>query len=279
LKFEPAQVKVPTKTIGQEALELARQAYEESIPTGAIDALIYKRTDITLSSDQLQSVRTALRNQTYLTQNPGTTIADARNSTAADRLLSNVFASPTTSCTVLFSRHDSPLLATGGGGGGTKLMCKTKDRNGIREVDVTDALLHAEGISPEARLENALDHANKVRESLSITGSGMILLGFAWTNDEARRLFEMYPEFHTGDVTEKTNAENRPLMMLCGKTAENQTFTSTWIYMPSKCRWVFDWIFDKAMPILHRLSTLARMNLMCTDQDDKEYGATTVCLL
>ena len=228
----------------------------------------------------MEGHRHALKQRTLLSQNPGMTSADASNSTPADRLLSNLFASQTTSCIVLFGKCNTPLL-TGTGAPPIQLIRKTKTGGVVTEDNVTDDNVFigvdTPEVSAEAKLETALDHAERIRKSLSITGSGLILLAVAWTNDEARRLFEMYPEFHTADVTEKTNAENRPLMMLCGKTAENEAFTSTWVFMPSKCRWVFDWIFGSALPTLHSISTLERNNLIFTDEDDREVGAFDAC--
>jgi len=101
---------------------------------------------------------------------------------------------------------------------------------------------------------------------------GEILIACAWTDDESRCKFEMFPEFTGSDTTEGTNREKRPLITYCGKDSNNQTFTHTHALLPSKSRWVFDWFFGCAVPALHP-KAITRNIVNCTDQDDKEHGA------
>ena len=122
-------------------------------------------------------------------------------------------------------------------------------------------------------VDSPQDVARKVRNALKITGTCKILLALAWTNNESRRLFEMYPEMQTADVTKKVNAEKRPLFMMCGKTSSNEGYCGTWIYLPSESRWVFHWNMDIAVPSLHNSSTLSRMRVMLTDEDDRQVTA------
>ena len=70
-------------------------------------------------------------------------------------------------------------------------------------------------------------YAQKVRDRLSITGSSCILLAVAWTNNEAQRKFEMFPEFSCCDVTHGTNSERRPLLIFCDKDGNNNSFSHT----------------------------------------------------
>jgi hypothetical protein len=167
VKLAPAQVSVQSKAVGPDAIKLAEQAFTKHIPRGAIDALLYERTDVQLTRAQLEGHRHALKQRTLLSQNPGMTSADASNSTPADRLLSNLFASQTTSCIVLFGKCNTPLL-TGTGAPPIQLIRKTRTGGVVTEDNVIG--VDTPEVSAEAKLETALDHAERIRKSLSITG-------------------------------------------------------------------------------------------------------------
>jgi len=121
--------------------------------------------------------------------------------------------------------------------------------------------------------DSASRFANKVREALSVTGSGQILLALAWTNDVATRKLTMFPEFTSSDTTESTNAEERPLWIFTAKDSNNQGFPHTWAFLPNLSRWVFSWCFGTAMPALHPPSVLARIQICTMDEDAQENAA------
>ena len=77
----------------------------------------------------------------------------------------------------------------------------------------------------------------------------------------------MFPELLALDVTYSTNAEERPFCLISGIDGHNTTHTHTWILLPSKARWVFEWILNDVLPSLHRKTTLARVRIIVTDQD------------
>jgi len=111
------------------------------------------------------------------------------------------------------------------------------------------------------------------RSSLLNSSNGKILLACGWTTDEARRKFDMFPELLSGDDTEQTNSEERPLFTLCGKDSMNQTFAHTWVFMPSKSQWVYNWIFENCLVTLHPGTALERVHLFATDADQQETRA------
>ena len=58
--------------------------------------------------------------------------------------------------------------------------------------------------------------SRRLQEALSVSDrDGKVLLCCAWTDDENRRKFEMFPEFTGSDTTEGTNSEKRPLQTHC----------------------------------------------------------------
>jgi len=100
-----------------------------------------------------------------------------------------------------------------------------------------------------------------------------VLLAAAWTRTDERRLFEMYPEVLMFDVTFQTNNEGCPLGVTCSPDGNMNIFTPIRAFLPSQCRWVFDWVFGTAMPILLGKEPLRRMQLLLSDGDRNIYEA------
>jgi hypothetical protein len=59
------------------------------------------------------------------------------------------------------------------------------------------------------------------------------LLAAAWICDEERRLVSLYPEILGVDITEQTNKEEFPLLILAGLTGDHKTFTAARFLLPS----------------------------------------------
>ena len=135
--------------------------------------------------------------------------------TAADRLLSNLESDPKYTYTVLYGQYDSDEL---------KVYCRTKDNDG----KVSTQLKNPRNICQRDEVDDIETYSKKVRDRLSITGSGCILLAVAWTTDEAQRKFEILPEFSCSDVTHETNSERRSLLIFCGKHGNNKSFSHTY---------------------------------------------------
>lgn len=121
--------------------------------------------------------------------------------------------------------------------------------------------------------EDPMEYINRIRRAMSIPDTNQVLLAAAWCTDQERMLVSKFPEVMAADVTEQTNKEKRPLLLLGGVTSDNETFTFCKAFLPSMQRWVFDWFFDKAVPILFPKEILSRNSVMFTDGDSKEYGA------
>jgi hypothetical protein len=69
------------------------------------------------------------------------------------------------------------------------------------------------------------------------------------------------------DVTEQTNNEKRPLLVLGGLTGDNKTFTSCRAFLPSQQRWVFDWFLSTALPYLFPMDILGNGDDFNDDDD------------
>jgi hypothetical protein len=114
--------------------------------------------------------------------------------------------------------------------------------------------------------------AKETREALMVKDSKQLLLDVAFVCDDEQRIFECFPEVTFWDTALKTNREKRLLFLPCGKNSENKTFRYLGPFMPNKCRWVFDWLYLKAMPQLLGTQVLQCTNLSLTDGEKNEYG-------
>ena len=83
----------------------------------------------------------------------------------------------------------------------------------------------------------------------------------------------MFPEVICADVTKKTNAEKRPLWVVCGLNGNKESFPAMWAFLPNESRWIFDWLVGKAIPSLLGVDCLRRNVLVLTDEDIREFGA------
>jgi len=75
------------------------------------------------------------------------------------------------------------------------------------------------------------------------------------------------------DVTFGTNNEGRPIGVTASPDGEMNVFTPIRAFLPSQCRWVFDWIFRTVFPSLLGREPLKRLQLLLTDGDEKIYNA------
>ncbi|CAB9501075.1 hypothetical protein SEMRO_99_G050830.1 [Seminavis robusta] len=100
-----------------------------------------------------------------------------------------------------------------------------------------------------------------------------VVLALAWTRTDEKKLFEMFPEVLMVDVTMGTNNQGRPLFVSCCPGPEMEIFTPVRMFLPSQCKWVFDYIFSTVFPTLLGREALARTQLVLSDGDNKIYNA------
>jgi hypothetical protein len=113
--------------------------------------------------------------------------------------------------------------------------------------------------------------AKVVREALLVDNSENILLTITWVTNKGVCLFRLFPEVTFWDTQQKTNREKRPCFLGCGKDSENRCFTYLGAFMPSECRWVFHWLYSKAMHTLLGRTYLQKSILSLTGGDNNEY--------
>lgn len=130
---------------------------------------------------------------------------------------------------------------------------------------------HSFNLSTETEKLELGETLMNIKDRLKV-GDKVFIAG-AWSRQDERLLFEQYPEILMVDVTFDTNNEHRPLAVTSGTDGNMNIFIPVRSFLPSQCRWVFDWLFSVAIPKLLGAEPLKRTQLVLTDGDSKEYGA------
>ncbi len=215
---EPHECRLYTKDYGEDALQTILDALSSLIRPSQIVELINAQTGHTMSNNQIVKLKQKFRETTEIRMDAieailgGGPMPVIENPTPADQLLSELESNGMYSYTLLYSQWDSDELT----------IYRRDKAHGIRERQQVDP----RSVSDDP-VEDMETYSRKIRDRLSITGSGYILLALAWTTNSAQRKFEMYPEFTCSDVTHGTNAERRPLLLFSGKDGHNKAFTQS----------------------------------------------------
>jgi hypothetical protein len=136
------------------------------------------------------------------------------------------------------------------------------------ESGTVNTTVQRAGALDKAGLQEAL---HSIQKNLQI--GQKILIAIAWSREDERRLFEKFPEVFMIDVTMGMNNQGLPEMVLCSPGPDMRTFTPVRAFLPSQCKWVFNWLFGTAFPALLGQSSLARTQLVLSDGDPKIYLA------
>lgn len=111
------------------------------------------------------------------------------------------------------------------------------------------------------------DDMMELLRGLFIEDGGSVLVAVCWTSDQQRRYFQMFPEVIGFDITHKTNAEKRPMFIIVARTSNGKNIPIMNAFCPSEAKWVFNWMFEDALPYLFGKPVLQRVRLATTDQD------------
>ena len=246
--IDPADIKLETKnSISAAEKEVAKDSLQSHISTAATQNLIRTRTGQTLSWQQVHHMKKKQENEQF----------GENNNTACDRLVHYLTTTDGISCTFLFADPRSNLLS---------VKEKKDKRNSALTVEQLGKQLLADDTDSPAIYTQGL----KGRKDLILTETGELMLAVAFTSDNQRRKFDMFPEFVSGDDTEGTNSEKRSLYTLLGKDQNEKVFPVAWAFMPSKSQWAYDWFFGVAMPKLHPGDAIERVEIVLTDADKQE---------
>ena len=275
--FAPKYLRMPTKFVSQNELDLAKDCFATKNPTTTTTKLLNHRSDIGLEWHQLHYLKTKKKNDLVIQDMDPSLVPNNAEITAADRLLASLKNKPNVSYIALTAELNSGLITLKKRRKGVDNSITVEELSGDLEdpdgVDSAKRFAARElGVGEEELKAFAASKKTDVPDNLRLK-NGQVLLAIAWTTDESRRKFDTFPEFLFGDATEETNSEERPLYTLSGKDNMNKAFAHTWCFLPSNTRWAYSWFFQDAVPTLHPGTACHRVQLILTDACPQETHA------
>ena len=221
--------------------------------------LILQRNNFAISKERIQYFRKKqqeIAHDARLSEEFGSDPM-TRPRTPADRLIASMDKDKKLSYVAVYAEFHTDRLTI-------KKKCKFRQQHTVKEVDPAE---HGGDVS--TLKIDAEKMRLGIREKLRVTSQNdKILLAFAWTDDESKLRFDMFPEVVAADCTNHMNREERPVMLFSGLDSNNKTFSHTWVFMPAESKWAFRWVIQVAMPTLHNQETLDNVQLFLTDQDE-----------
>ena len=198
---QPLLCILPRYFVPAEEIDVVETALVSHIGVGQTAALVETRTGVNLDWHQVHYMNTKQRNAL---------LSSDGHSTSADKLETYLLQSGISSV-CLYAEYSSNLLSI-----------KQKARSPNSTSTVVSNFEDDLGDDTETPMMFATALEGTVRDNLTNTATGLILLLALWTTDTARRKLDMFPEFVGVDDTEGTNVEERPLHDWCGKDSNNE---------------------------------------------------------
>jgi MULE transposase domain len=271
-KKESFEVRKRITDLPKEELQLIIDCLSVGMGTGPAGALTTRRTGLLLSRGQLYRLGLSSRkNQQTILKNPSMI---SNLSSPAARLVHYLETEPNLSYVLLFDHPDSKLVTV-----------RKPSRSEIVNSQRVGTGTIEECVLPEVHQQAFREYRKVIRNALIVESkdeveneeiiSQKILVGAAWNSDNESRMSICHPEIFGVDITEKTNKEKRPLIILAGLTGDNKTYTAARALLPSGQRWVHYWFTQTVLPILIPKKARERNRVMFTDGDELEYSAFT----
>lgn len=178
----PEHLRIQCHLAPKEEVQISSDAMNAHVPISATGSLFHERTGMTLEAHQLRYLQKQNLKTDDLLMDAGT----GPPVTAMDKLLAELRSDPACHFICLYGEFNSNLLTIK-----TRKRASTNNAESIEEFTTN---LEDTSDSPRKFAE---DYRNS-RSSLKDTSNGKIVLAIAWTNDEARRKMDMFPEFLGG---------------------------------------------------------------------------------
>jgi hypothetical protein len=169
--------------------------------------------------------------------------------TTAINLLKVLDAIPNHSYLALIHDPKSELLRVKKTRVCSKKLPKGK-KNGARHLTLLTKLKYKKPSTKHVPCTVNVTDEDLVKSAMKLDDSDAMLLFVAWGSDEDLRYITMFPEVLSIDTTYGTNREKRPLLLFAGTDNTRKNFTALCEFLPSKCEWVFRYIFEVAIPSL-----------------------------
>ena len=97
-------------------------------------------------------------------------------------------------------------------------------------------------------------------------------------HQRAETASQKFPFILGYDETFRTNSEKRPCARLCGMSMDNKLLCFVEAFLPSKQKWVFNWLWKVTFPTLLNHPALKNTSIVLVDQDEHSWTAMSVNL-
>ena len=244
------------RDVPEATLETAKKLLElGNISTAMVGEFVAMESGVKLSEDSLQRLKSQVSMSKFGTE--GT------DSSAGQKLVH-----------MLEERDDCDfIMLTGSYDEATNLVRVTKKRRTKVKGKQT---IHDQSTVTDLD-DQAEDHVKNVVKGLDL-GNNEYLIAIAWCTEEQKLHHKKFPFVLGYDETFRTNAEKRPLASLCGMSMDNKLLCFVEAFLPSKQKWVFNWLWKVAYPTLLDRPALKKTAIVLVDQDENNWTAMSVNL-
>ena len=252
----PDLIMIDRKQMDADTRELALDCLKVHAKPSVTSKIIHQRTGQLFSSRQVSLLRKTRESLSAIAQD----IVDKQRS-SAEKLIDALETTESVSFFALFDDPESSLLSDEPGSTVDPDAIRRNRKKKTRSTNfwvtmrknsgdpaVTEML--SDDVSNKALRNDGKLDAKERRDALSMRGGQAMLLACGWTTDDDVRLMQLFPEVFAMDLTFGTNRELRPLFKLAGIDANRENFTGINFFLPSKRRWVFNFLITEGIPIL-----------------------------
>ena len=212
---DPDQIRMWSNSLDKPTKDLIAVAVKMRLRPPTIARFIYEQCKIELEPYQLGYLYKKLDFQDLVINRAicfDTSPSQAmKDMSPVDWLLRSIEARTDYSYVSIFAHYDTDEL---------RITLRERQKDGSLEEQTVNErdILPQEFDNPDASedADSIEKYTDSIRKALTVGGSHMILLGIAWTCDDASRQFQMFPECMSVDITFKTNKEKRPHGSVCG---------------------------------------------------------------
>ena len=282
-KVAPEHVRITSPNLNQKTVVAIQQASRAFLGAGNTRSIALEAGDTFVSNSQM----TLLRRQAVISakQTGGTTAEDLMDYLKNNDDISFValYHNSEVPSTSTYHSHPSGRPRNEGRRSlseiNTDLTMTVPGRlESISQPDQTPAILSEYlNTSPDVNQtvmmdKTAFEYIHHSRTSQGVSPTSQLLLSSAWGIRSQIRRFRRYPETLYIDTTFKTNNEQRPFLMICGKDANGEIYIFLRIYLCSETAWQFRWCFSYVLPLMVGIDHLSRVKMVITDGDVHEYS-------
>lgn len=117
-----------------------------------------------------------------------------------------------------------------------------------------------------------IEEAAELHRTCGFSDHERLMLIFLFASDEEFRLLSMHPEILACDTTFGVERSKKGMFTIAGVDGNNQAFNCGRAYIPNEQTWVFQLLFNHALPRFWGSSICRRVHRFITDGCPQEYG-------